>query len=138
VTFAFGLAAEYHHPVNPQMSVVGTFAGMYALIDSDLADVIDITVLYFPILGGVKFNFTPQMYGIGQAGLTYSRASSDGESNSETDLSLNFGVGARFGNFDLRGSLWIPTIDEVGDLGLTIWGIYHFGGAGGAAASSGY
>ena len=79
----------------------------------------DLQTTEVPVLGGVRYAFTPRIYGAGELGLVYLRssASSGGSSmtGSDTKLGMALSAGYHSGKLDVRAGLHFPDAGEVGD-----------------------
>jgi hypothetical protein len=73
-----------------------------------------------PLIGGVRYAFSPKFYGAAELGLVMVRVSVDigGESmdSSDTNLGMTLGGGYRTGKLDVRGGLLFPDAGEAGDV----------------------
>jgi hypothetical protein len=72
-----------------------------------------------PLFGGMRYAFTPKVYGAAELGLVMFRLANEAggmsQSNSDTNLGMTLGAGYRAGKLDLRGMLLFADIGEVGD-----------------------
>lgn len=102
-------------PVMSKIKITGRTGLLYHLTEID-----ELTMIFFPVYGGVRYSFGEGHVGpyvAGELGITFAYFSAGDESETETELGLTLGGGFRKGALDFRGALFIPSLDE-GDVGL--------------------
>jgi hypothetical protein len=112
---ALGPLFRIEVPVMSKIKITGRTGLLYHLVDGD-----DVTVIFFPIYGGVRYSFGEGHVGpyvAGELGITFGYFAIGDESDTESELGLTLGGGFRKGALDFRGSLFIPSLDN-GDVGL--------------------
>jgi hypothetical protein len=111
----FAALGSYHYQIRPQLTITGRTGLIYETGDG-------VDVIHVPLLGGVEYALAPtpnHVFLAGELGLVYLRASVDtgfgSVSDSETELGASLGAGYRFGNMDIAGTVYIPSLDETDD-----------------------
>ncbi len=125
----FGVIGRVEHPVasTPELTITGRVGFVYHL-SKDMMSPLggtagSLTVMEFPILGGVRYDFSRSasgsLYGAAEAGLVVLRASASyngvDASDSQTNLGMTLGGGYRTGKLDLRGQLFFADLGHAGD-----------------------
>lgn len=127
--FGIGALIRYERMVIPKLSLTGRVGYIYNL-GKDVGP-INIQFSTIPILVGIKYDITPELYAGAEAGLFHNMATGEfmgvSMSNSETDFGVTLGGGYRLGAIDLRLSLFILDMSEAGDSMELVGGIgYNF------------
>lgn len=117
-TLGLGVLGSLELPVGPQLTATGRAGLIYHLLEGN----IDGTLIFIPLLGGLKYQFDPfpgGAYVAGELGLNvgYGRVRTPfgTASDTDTELALSLGGGFQFDRVDLRGALFFPSLDDLGD-----------------------
>jgi Outer membrane protein beta-barrel domain len=115
VGFGIGALARFEMPIKDKLF----FAARAGYIQHLEKEDSNTTVSEIPLFAGVRYMFTPTIYGVGELGFVNYRFSVDvgGESmsDSETNLGMTLGAGYRSGKLDIRGGLFFPDVDKADD-----------------------
>lgn len=112
VGFGIGVLARFEMPISGKLTFVARAGYIHHLEKDDVM----ITVSEIPLLGGVRYGFTPTIYGAAEAGFVNYRSSVEGGGDdSETNLGMSLGAGYRAGKLDVRGALYFPDAGEADD-----------------------
>jgi len=112
----FGALFMYSRLMNPQLAVTGRTGVLFQTGG-------EVDILHIPALAGVEYALAPRAaahaYLAAELGLVYLHGSVDTGfgrvSDSEIEVGASLGAGYRFGGLDVRGQMYIPSMDEVDD-----------------------
>lgn len=120
-----GALARLTVPVAAKIAITGHAGLIYHLSKGSMGA--DAQTIEVPILGGVRYAFTPKIYAAGELGLVYLRTSiSSGGSSmsgSDTKLGLAFAAGYRTGKLEARAGLYFPDTDVMGIFATVGWDV---------------
>jgi hypothetical protein len=121
-----GALLRYEYFVNPKINVTGRTGYIYHLSkDNPLG--IKVNFHTIPILGGIKYAVTDQIYGAAEAGLFLNGVSGGGFSSSSTDFGITLGGGFRTGDLDIRAGLHILDLGNASkSMALVVNAGYNF------------
>ncbi len=114
----FGVLFQYARLIQPQLAITGRSGLLYQSGGAG-----EVTLLHVPALAGVEYSLAPRhvahAYLSAELGLVYLHGSVDTGfgrvSDSEVELGASVGAGYRFGGMDVRGQIYIPSMDEIDD-----------------------
>ncbi len=97
-----GGTGTLNFPINAALNVTGRAGLIFHLTELD-----NTSFLVVPLLGGVKYAFSPgsPFYAAGELGLNYTRVSSGSVSDTDTNIGFTAGVGYKLSSTDLRAGL---------------------------------
>ena len=110
----FGGTGTLNFPLND--ALIGTGRGGFIF---HLTEVDNTSYLVVPLLGGVKYAFSPgsPFYAAGELGLNYMRFSNGFGSGSDTTIGFTAGVGYKLSSADLRAGFMVY---DLGNLDKTL------------------
>lgn len=115
VGFGIGALARFEMPLQAKLVFTARAGYIQHMEKEDGAP----SVGEIPLFGGVRYLFTPNVYGAAELGFVNYRVSLDvmgqSMSDSDTNLGMSLGAGYRTGKLDIRGGLYFPDVDNAGD-----------------------
>jgi hypothetical protein len=121
-----GALARLTIPMTPKIAITARAGLIFHLAKDFMGS--DSQTTEVPLLGGVRYLFTPKLYGAAELGLVYLRTSlsSDGGGSmtgSDTKLGFSAAAGYRAGKLDLRAGLYFPDTDVMGIFATVGWDV---------------
>lgn len=120
-----GALARLTIPVHPKIAITAHGGLIYHLAKGSMGA--DSQTIEVPVLGGVRYSFTPKIYAASELGLVYLRTSiSSGGSSmsgSDTKLGFLFAAGYRTGKLEARAGLYFPDSDVMGIFATVGWDV---------------